>query len=224
MPLGRIPAQPRCCRMVRRILFCDTNILRYILDQPSRVDPFLRHLEESEFTLVISLIQAVELTKLDRYHAPLADLILLEDAHFFSWWKAIVSEEVQAYPDTDSVDPLSRPSIRSHYPGSSGRAGLATALSGQDLSVLWREFEDQKIRYKPSWNGFQRPCQNRVPRNQSTSTSPCTTAVLSCRYCATLPQTSLRVSGGTRTFSMRGPFPEPICTQHTTITVTYSKQ
>lgn len=132
-----------------RILFCDTNILRYILDHPSRVAPFLLHLQENNFTLAISLIQAIELTKLDRYHAPLAELIFPSDAYFFSWWKAIVAEEVNNYPDTDSIDPLSRPSIRKNYPGPLGKSYLARALSGQDLDILWREFKDQKARYKP---------------------------------------------------------------------------
>jgi len=131
------------------ILFCDTNILRYILDDSARVDPLLRHIRQEDLTLAISLIQAIELTRLPRYHAPLADLIFSSDAYLFSWWKAIVAEEVDRYPNTNDADPLSHPSIPSHYPGPSGRAELADALSGQDLSILWSEFEDQKIKYKP---------------------------------------------------------------------------
>jgi hypothetical protein len=132
-----------------RILFCDTNILRYILDDPSRVNPFLLHLQKKSFTLALSLIQVIEITKIKRYHAPLADLIFSSEAHFFSWWKTIVAEEVDAYPATENIDPLSYPSIKSGYPGVSGRVELTLALSGQDLNILWREFEDQKKRYKP---------------------------------------------------------------------------
>jgi hypothetical protein len=131
------------------ILFCDTNIVRYILDDPARVDPFLRHVRHEGYILALSLIQAVELTKLPHYHASLAELIFSSDAHFFSWWKTVVEEEVDHYPATSDVDPLTHPSIPSHYPGPSGRADLTAALSGEDLSILWNEFENQKTRYKP---------------------------------------------------------------------------
>ena len=132
-----------------RILFCDTNIIRYLLDESSRIPKFIRHIEDTESTFVLSLIQIVELVKLPRYHSPLADLILATDAHIFAWWKAIVEEEADRYPGREAVDPLSHPSLASHYRGASGRSQLALALAGDDLNVLWHEFEDQKIRYMP---------------------------------------------------------------------------
>ena len=134
---------------MKEILFCDTNIVRYILDDPSRADAFVDHVNETGFMLALSLIQVVELTKLTHYHVPLANLIFALDTHIFAWWKLIVAEEAERYPARAIIDPLSRPSICSHYPGFRGKSELALALSGNDLALIWTEFEEQKTDYEP---------------------------------------------------------------------------
>jgi hypothetical protein len=110
------------------ILFCDTNILRYVLDDASRVSPFLQHIKDGKYVLAISLIQVIELFKIPRYHLPLASLIIKTDAHGFSWWKEIVSSEVRVYPNTDGVDPLAYPSFGSSYTGPLAKSLLACKI------------------------------------------------------------------------------------------------
>ena len=132
-----------------RILFCDTNIIRYILDTPNACARFTGFLRDEGLLHAISLIQVTELLRLPRYHGPLAQLVFEADSFFLDWWKGIIYEEAQAYPQTNRVEVLSRPSIRSHYPGSHGPDDLRRALAGKDLELLWTEFEDQKVRYKP---------------------------------------------------------------------------
>ena len=120
-----------------------------MLDESSRVSRFASYIEDYDSVFSLSLIQAIELTKLPQYHDSFAGLILTADAHIFAWWKAIVEEEADRYPGRERVDPLSRPSLASHYRGPNGQSELALALAGEDIDVIWREFEDQKKRYKP---------------------------------------------------------------------------
>lgn len=136
-----------------------------MLDESSRVSRFVRYIEDSKSLFSLSLIQTIELTKLPQYHDSLAELILAADAHIFAWWKAIVEEEADRYPGRERVDPLSRPSLASHYRGPNGQSKLALALAGDDLDVLWREFEDQKIRYKPVMDWLP----STIPSSQSKS-------------------------------------------------------
>lgn len=131
-----------------RILFCDTNIIRTVLDDETHLDPFVQHVQENGYLLALSLVQVVELFKITHYHGPLADLIFATNAHFFKWWKEVIAEEVRAHAKGRPIELLSRPSIAAHYPGRTGRDDLRQALAGIDLEALYKEFEDQKSRYK----------------------------------------------------------------------------
>ena len=145
-----------------RVLFCDTNIIRYLLDAPSRASRFAVHLREEGLVHAISLIQFTELLKLERYHAPLAQLLFDAQSHIFRWWKGIVHDEAAAYPNTSGIHAMSRPNIASHYPGKEGQDDLGRALAGGDLELLWNEIEEQKRRYKPvmDWLPSTRPRSN----------------------------------------------------------------
>ena len=131
-----------------RILLCDTNIIREVLDDEGRIDPFVQHIHDNGYLLALSLIQAVELFKLVDSHRRLADLLFASNAHFFKWWKDIVADEVGAFGRGQPIELLSQPSIPAHYPGRTGREDLRRALAGSDIEALYSEFEDQKSRYK----------------------------------------------------------------------------
>jgi len=131
------------------LIYCDTNIIRYILDTPNAPSRFAAHLRREDLQHGISVIQLTELLKLPRYHSALAELIYTAGSHLFHWWKSILVEEVGAYPNTHEPEVVSPWSLATWYSTSGGVEGLRCALAGSDISLLWEEFEDQKSRYRP---------------------------------------------------------------------------
>ena len=141
-----------------RIFFCDTNILRYVLDTPGAPARFSARVRQKGLVHAISLIQLAELLKLPRYHSQLVQLIFDVGTCLFEWWKTIVQAEALAYPEPAPIDVLIQPNISSQY-RSGGPDTLRFALVGKDLELIWAEFEDQKVRYKPvmDWLPSTRP-------------------------------------------------------------------
>src|SRR4030067_338709 len=104
-----------------RLFFCDTNILRYLVDNPPRWLALRKHLSEINALLVLSWIKIVELSKVPHYHEGISRILLNTPSALLKWWKDLLGDEVKCYPDTFTIDPIQPPLISDYLQGRLGQ-------------------------------------------------------------------------------------------------------
>lgn len=137
----------------QKICFCDTNIIRYLIDHPEKWLAFKNYLAKGEMTLTISMIQLLELNKLPRYYQSFFQLLSVVPANIFAWWRNILKDEIQYYPKVSSVNPIFGYIIEEFIQTPSKRFSLKEILESNELNLVWDFFEESKDKYMPvlSW-------------------------------------------------------------------------
>lgn len=128
-------------------MYCDTNILSKIVDNPENWPAFHKYLSETQALLVVSLIQIVEFKKVPHYHQGLSKLLLSTPSAIFKWWKNILREETKLYPTTEGLDPIVRPILTDLLHGASGQIELETLLGADDIELIWQTVDSSKEPY-----------------------------------------------------------------------------
>jgi hypothetical protein len=141
--------------MNQRITFCDTNILRYLIDHPEKWTAFRRYLAETETSLSVSMIQLLEFEKLPNYYYGLLKLLSIMPANMLNWWKNILADEIKLYPvNTNSnINLILGNVIDGIIYTPSKHFSLKEILESNEISLLWDSFEQSKDHYMPvlSW-------------------------------------------------------------------------
>lgn len=124
--------------------FCDTNILRELIDNQDKWESLKNMLVEKQMLLVLSLIQLIELVKIPRYHTGLAELLLFVPSAFLKWWKAIIQDEIDAYPRHNDIPIIDLPPLNIVFRKPGERQLLQQQLVGEFTNKAHRAFESFK--------------------------------------------------------------------------------
>ena len=135
------------------ITFCDTNIIRYLIEHPEKWTAFSRHLTENKRFLCISFVQLLELQKLPQYHNGFLQFLSVTPSIVFKWWRQILREEIFYYPATTKVNPILGFVFDGVIETTSDRIELKSWLESSIFDKMWGIFEETKQQYMPvlSW-------------------------------------------------------------------------
>lgn len=130
-----------------QFFYCDTNILRYLVDNPSKWTAFRQHLFAIKAILVVSWIQVIELSKVPHYHEGISRLLLSTRSALLKWWKDLLREETEHYPQTTVIDPIQRPLISDYLRDQGGQFVLRALFSSYEVDLMWQTLDDDKEPY-----------------------------------------------------------------------------
>jgi hypothetical protein len=133
--------------------FCDTNIIRYLIEHPEKWTAFRRHLTENKRFLCISFVQLLELQKLPQHHTGFLRFVSVMPSIVFKWWRQILREEIFYYPATTEVNPILGFVFDGVIEATSDRIELKSWLESSIADKMWDIFEETKQQYMPvlSW-------------------------------------------------------------------------
>jgi hypothetical protein len=133
--------------MNERLFYCDTNILRFLIDNPSKWPAFQRRLYDLDAVIALSWIQIIELSRVPHYHRGVSRLLLNNRSALLKWWKDLLTEEVERFPETTLVDPLQRPLISDYLKGQVGEFLLQALFSTYQVDIMSEVIDGSKEQY-----------------------------------------------------------------------------
>ncbi|GEM_PF-5165363 len=127
--------------------FCDTNILRFLVEHPSKWESLKKYLQENNYRLVFSPIQFIEFKKIPRYHDGLTRLLSSIPSSFTKGSMKILEEEIANYPSSARINLFHEPSINKIIGNHLGNFGFQLLLDSINAEVLWDSMNDMKPKY-----------------------------------------------------------------------------
>jgi hypothetical protein len=95
----------------RRSVFCDTNILRFLVEHPDKWENLKIYLQKNNYRLVFSPIQFIEFKKISRILDGLTRLLSIFPSSFTKGAMKILEEEIANYPSSAKIVLFHKPSI-----------------------------------------------------------------------------------------------------------------
>jgi hypothetical protein len=130
-----------------RLYYCDTNILRFLIDNPPKWPAFQKHLAALDAVLALSWIQIIELSKIPHYHQGVSKLLINNRSALLKWWKDLLIEETEHFPNTLMVDPIQRPLISDYLSGYVGEFILQALFSTYQVDLMSQILNESKEQY-----------------------------------------------------------------------------
>ena len=127
--------------------FCDTNILRFLVEHPNKWERLRKYLQENNYRLVFSPIQFIEFKKIPRYHDGLTKLLSSVPSSFTKGSTKILEEEISNYPSSAKIELFHKPSINEIIGKHLGNFGFQLLLDSINAEILWDSMNDMKPKY-----------------------------------------------------------------------------
>lgn len=144
-----------------KAFFCDTNILRFLVEHPGKWMNLKKYLENNKYRLVFSPVQFIEFKKIPRFHNGLTNLLSTVPSAFTKGSMKIIEEEIVNYPSPIKVSLFHEPTINEIINSHLGDFGFQLLFDSINAEILWDSLNYLKPQYMElfSWLPTTLPSQ-----------------------------------------------------------------
>lgn len=128
--------------------YCDTNILRFLVETKDKWKRLEEYLIVQKLILVISWVNIVEMVKLPKYHRDLSQLLLQVPTAILKMRQDIIRKEILEYPNKVN-NIINYPLLRFMLDSRDKVGQLQKILGAEDVEAMFSVLGELKLDYPP---------------------------------------------------------------------------